>query len=77
MGYLPWVVNLLGNIAQILRNSRGDICEINFPQHHEKHDKSTLMEISQVFGTYHMLTVKAFSETALLREGSNQDFHGM
>ena len=35
------------------------------------------MEISQVFGRFHMLTAKACSETVLLREFSNKDFHSL
>ena len=40
-------------------------------------DKSALMEIWQILGRFHMLTVKACSETDLFRDWSNQDFHSL
>ena len=41
----------------------------------KKHDKSVLMEISKALERFHMLTVKACTETALFKEWSGQDFH--
>ena len=35
------------------------------------------METSQVFGQFHMLTVKVCSETAPFSECSNQVFHSL
>ena len=43
----------------------------------KKYDKSALMEILQVFGRFHILTVKACSEMVLFIEWSNQDFHSL
>ena len=44
----------------------------------KKLDKSALMQISQVFGRpFNMLPVKWYSETALSREWSNQDFRSV
>ena len=43
----------------------------------KKDDKSAQMEISQVFGTFDRLTVKALSETMLFREWSDEVFHSL
>ena len=43
----------------------------------KKYDKSALMEILQVFGRFHMFTVKVLSETVLFRECSNEVFHSL
>ena len=50
-GYMPSAVYVLTNTIKILPNTRGDLLQINFPQNDEKHNKSTLMEILQVFRT--------------------------
>ena len=39
------------NTPKILHNTRGEILQIKFNENDEKHDKSALMEIWQVFGT--------------------------
>ena len=41
------------------------------------HDKSTLVKISEVFGTNIMLSVKACSETALFKKWSDEVFHSL
>ena len=44
-------INVLRNTPKILPNTSGDIFQINFSQNDEKHDKSALMDIWQVFTT--------------------------
>ena len=68
---------MLTNIPKISPNTRGDIFQINFPQNDQKHDKSALMEISEVFGTLSHVHSQTCSETALFREWSNQDFQSL
>ena len=51
MGYLASAVNVLRNTPKTSPKSRGGIFGINFPKNDEKHDKSVVMEISQVLGT--------------------------
>ena len=41
----------LSSAVKILRNTMGDIFQINIPDNDEKGDKSAHMEIWQVFGT--------------------------
>ena len=41
------------------------------------HEKGSLMEIWQVFGTFHMLTVKARSKTAVFTEWSDEVIHSL
>ena len=50
-GYLPSAVNVLTNTPKFSTETREDTFGINFPQNDEKHEKSALMEIWQVFGT--------------------------
>ena len=50
-GYMQSEVNVSTNTPKISPNTRGDIFQINFPENDDKHDKSALTEISQVFGT--------------------------
>ena len=42
---------MLTKTSKILPNTRGDIFQITFPQNDEKHEKSALMDILQVFST--------------------------
>ena len=50
-GYLSSAVNVLTNTLKILRNTMGEIFQINIPDNDEKGDKSAHMEIWQVFET--------------------------
>ena len=43
----------------------------------KKHDKSALMSFCKYFRRFHMLNVKACSETALFIEWSNQGFYSL
>ena len=49
--YFPSTAYVLTNTLKTLHNTLGNIFKINVPQNDEKHDKSALMEISQVLGT--------------------------
>ena len=44
-------VNVLKNTPKISPNTRGEIFQINFPENDEKHQKNTLMGISQICRT--------------------------
>ena len=51
---------------------------MNFTQNEKKKiDKSALMEIRKHLRHFHILTAKACSETVMLREFSNKDFHSL
>ena len=49
--YLSYAVNVLRNNPKISANTRGEIFQISLTENDKKHDKSTPMEISQVFET--------------------------
>ena len=67
-GYLRSAVNLLTNTPKTSPKTRENIFGINFPRNYEKHDKSALMEISQVFGTHsHVHCQSVFSNGAFQR----------
>ena len=65
-GYSASAVNVLTNTPKISPKTTGDIFQINFPENDEKHDKSALTEISQVFGTlWHVDCQSLFWNTVL------------
>ena len=47
------------------------------PRVMEKYDESGIMKISQVFGTFNMLTVEGCSGTALFKEFTNRVFDSL
>ena len=49
--YISSAVNVVTKTPKILPSTRGDIFQISVHDNDEKHEKSTLIEISQAFGT--------------------------
>ena len=65
---------MLTKTSKILPNTRGDIFQITFPQNDEKHEKSALMDILQVFGTLSDVDCQSVFRNGTLYKGVSRSF---
>ena len=76
--YLPSAVNVLRSIPKIWLNSTGDIFWINISQNDQKNMRKELSwRFRKYLAHFHMLTVKACSETTLFTGLSDIAFHSL